>query len=158
MAAPASLLTSPGLQFYREVRALWARVLSGGSITESEQRNAGLTHCRSQVCRCVPFVIKQFEIGEMTNKHNVRRAVAERFDRQRQQTNPDVRFTGLRLAAGRRSAACHDVDDVSNPAKLCTQAVEMLILKGRQELEVRPAARLTSRSNTLHESGQQCCH
>jgi hypothetical protein len=41
--------------------------------------------------------------------------------------------------------------------KLCTQTVEMLILKGRQELEVRPAAQLTSRSNTANDRRQQCC-
>lgn len=45
-----------------------------------------------QVCRCVPFLIKQFELGELTDRHTIRRAVADRFVEHKARTNPDVRF------------------------------------------------------------------
>lgn len=46
-----------------------------------------------QVSRCVPFLMTQFELGEMTTKHALRRVLAERFDKNRGETNPDVRPT-----------------------------------------------------------------
>ena len=45
-----------------------------------------------QVCRCVPMLVEQFDLGEVTNKHKLRRVVADRFQGQKGLTNPDVRL------------------------------------------------------------------
>ena len=59
----------------------------------------------AQICRCVPFLIKQFEIGELTNRHMLRRAVAERFLEHKHRTNADVRPTS-QPACHNRHAEC----------------------------------------------------
>ena len=139
---------------------------------------------RVQVSRCVPYLMAQFDLGEMTNKHAIRRVLAERFNRNRGEKNPDVRAVQLlpvprqssslaemrrhkmttaqlcyACTACARCACCELYLPISclnvavlpePPCRKCAcfgtvvsgqihalQTVEMLIYKGRQELEVR---------------------
>lgn len=78
-----------------------------------------------QVARCIPFLMQQFECEELTTKHKLRRTLAERFQQHKGVKNPDVRRPALALPPTLRRAH-----------SLAAQTVNILIYKGRQELEV----------------------
>lgn len=138
----ATLATSSGLRFYREVcTKSFARSVLCRKVVHLEQQT------RVQVCRCIPTLMEQFDLTEVTTKHTLRRVLAERFEKHREQGNPDVRFPhhwsslewpalvlcSSALVGGGQPVICMCQ---GIHVGLYVQTVNMLIYKGRQELEV----------------------
>ncbi len=92
---------------------------------------------RSQVCRTLPWVISKFKLDELTTVRELQKVVERRFRENGFVRDPRVRAAGAGACPGRLPAL-----RILTAAACATQAIDLLIFKGKEELDVRAPRRV----------------
>ena len=143
---------STAKEFYTEARK-W------GKQTSVEKRASrffpcgasSTCHC-SQICRCLPFIHRLHKLEEMVTLRELRAVVKSKFEQYKGVMDPRVCRDLLE-----RDAAASCPKGMHPPNIRCflrlLQVSEMLIFKGREELEVRSTRQPMPGGSAQHRAG-----
>lgn len=87
------------------------------------------------MCRTLPWVISKFKLDELTTVRELQKVVERRFRQNSFVRDPRVRAARARSALADLLACC-----LLTVCAFTTQAIDLLIFKGKEELDVRALA------------------
>ncbi len=107
---------------------------------------------RSQVCRCIPFIQRLHKLEEIASLRELRAAVKGKFNEFKDAKDPRVREARRCCrSSGSACSSSSSARDAIGAHRSLPQVVDLLIFKGREELEVR-AVRSSSKQSWQHSA------